>query len=364
MKRHFLWPLDRYVFTEFTKIFVSAGLGFPFLVAIIDLTDNLDKYLSRNLPRADIALSYVYSMPENMFRVLPAAVLFATIFSIGALTRHSEITAAKASGISFHRLTIPIFVGATFAGLLTLALSELAPLGNRRRNELLQEVRYSSGTERINFAYSAERGRVYQVSVLRAATGMADGLQIERKGKEQDSTYPTWLVTTNNARWIANRGWTLLQGTLHIIPANHRDVAMVFDSLRDRHLQETPTQLLASPKAPEDMRYEELGRYLAAMERSGSDVNELRVERALKIAVPVTCLIIALFGAPLATSTQRGGTAWGIGLALGVTVAFLVAIQLTKAVGAKALMDPELAAWMPNVIFTVGGAFLNWRVRT
>jgi lipopolysaccharide export system permease protein len=31
-----------------------------------------------------------------MFMVLPAAVLFASVFSIGALTRHSEITAAKA----------------------------------------------------------------------------------------------------------------------------------------------------------------------------------------------------------------------------------------------------------------------------
>jgi lipopolysaccharide export system permease protein len=364
MIRRLLRPLDRYVFSEFTRIFVSTALGFPILVAIIDLTDNLDKYLSRNLPRADIALSYVFAMPENMFRVLPAAVLFATIFSIGSLTRHSEITAAKASGISFYRLTIPIYVGATLAGLLTLALSELAPLGNRRRNELLQEVRYTSGTERINFAYAAERGRVYKVAQLRAASGMADGVEIERKGRKLDATYPTWIVSSENARWVPRRGWTLLGGTLHVLPADTRDVSIAFDSLRDRHLTETPTQLLASPKAPEDMGYEELGRYVAAMERSGSDVNELRVERALKIAVPITCLIIALFGAPLATSTQRGGAALGIGLSLGVTVAFLVAIQLTKAVGAKAILDPELAAWMPNAIFALGGAILLWRVRT
>ena len=38
--------LDRYVFTEFWKIFVTTALGFPVLIIIIDLTDNLDKYLA------------------------------------------------------------------------------------------------------------------------------------------------------------------------------------------------------------------------------------------------------------------------------------------------------------------------------
>ena len=38
--------------------------------------------------------------------------LFATVFSIGTFTRYSEITAAKASGISFYRFIAPIlFMG-------------------------------------------------------------------------------------------------------------------------------------------------------------------------------------------------------------------------------------------------------------
>src|SRR3954470_18537149 len=103
-------PLDRYVFLEFWKILVSTALGFPLLLVIIDLTDNLEKYLARNLPRGDIALSYLYWIPESMFMVLPAAVLFATIFSIGAFTRHSEITAGQASSLRLSRLALPLFM--------------------------------------------------------------------------------------------------------------------------------------------------------------------------------------------------------------------------------------------------------------
>ena len=85
MIRRFFRPLDRYVFSEFAKIFLSTALGFPLLVTIFDLTDNLDKYLNRNLPRMDIARSYLYWIPDNMSMVLPAATLFAAVFTIGQL---------------------------------------------------------------------------------------------------------------------------------------------------------------------------------------------------------------------------------------------------------------------------------------
>jgi lipopolysaccharide export system permease protein len=132
----------------------------------------------------------------------------------------------------------------------------------------------------------------------------------------------------------------------------------------DRNMTERPRDLLTAAKAPADMDYRELGAYIQAMERSGTDVGKLRVERMLKIAIPVTCVIILLFGAPLATSTQRGGAAYGVGLSLGTTIIFLVLIQLTRAIGGKGLIQPELAAWIPSVLFGVVGLILLARVRT
>src|SRR5207237_2375695 len=93
----------------------------------LDLVDSLDKCPSRQVPKGDLAISYLYWLPDTMFNVLPAAVLFATVFTIGATTRHSEITAAKASGISFYRFIFPIFAGATLAMLLGLVIGEVAP---------------------------------------------------------------------------------------------------------------------------------------------------------------------------------------------------------------------------------------------
>jgi len=354
--------LDRYVFTEFWKIFVTTALGFPILVNIIDLTDNLDKYLTQRLSVGKIALSYLYWLPDSMFMVLPAAVLFATVFSIGALTRHSEITAAKASGISFYRFIAPIFAGAIIATMLGLVLGELAPISNKKRLEILQANRANLSSDRYNFAYAADRGRVYKIGALHLSEPSIEGMVIERKGNGPD--YPSYVVTANAAMYKAGSGWVLRQGAMHLIPDSLQNMTFTFDSLVDRHFSEAPKALTLTQKAPTDMGFRELGRFIKSMERSGAEVNELRVERMLKIAIPITCIVILLFGAPLATSTQRGGAAYGVGVSLATTVIFLMLIQLTKGIGGKGMIPADLAAWLPSIIFGLVGAFLFARVRT
>jgi lipopolysaccharide export system permease protein len=354
--------LDRYVFVEFLKVFAVTALGFPVLLCIIDLVDNLPKYLQRNIPRPDLLLSYAYWLPEQMFLVMPAAVLFATVFTVGAVTRHSEITAAKASGISFYRFILPIVWGATLAACLGLVLGELSSDANGVRMRLLRESKDASGTARANFAYAAEGGRVYKAQLLLVDSGQLVRPQVERRGAGKD--YPGLLTAATDARYRAGRGWMLRTGTVHLLPADTVTLAFAFDSVLDRHMDERPRDLLLASKAPADMDYRELGEFITAMERSGADVGRLRVERMLKIAIPVTCIIILLFGAPLATSTQRGGTAYGVGLSLGTTVVFLILIQLTRAIGGKGLIQPELAAWIPSALFGLAGGILLARTRT
>src|SRR5262249_42381306 len=161
-----LRPLDRYVFTDFWRIFSITAIGFPFLLVIMDLTDHVQSYLDRRIPARDIALSYLFWIPDSFFLVLRAAVLSATVFSIGAFPRHSEVTAAKASGISFHRLVVPILFGAMFASILDLGLGEVVPITNQRRSLLLQEDKAQVGTSRFNFTFASDFTPVHKAHDL------------------------------------------------------------------------------------------------------------------------------------------------------------------------------------------------------
>ena len=358
-----LKPLDRYVLSEWLKIFAGTALGFPVLVIVIDLTEKLDKYLNRSLSLKTIALAYLYGVPDTMFLVMPAAVLFATVFSVGSFTRHSEITAAKASGISFYRFILPMAFGALLASALGLGIGVLSPYTNSRRVELLKERQFGDRSSRFNFTYAAEGGRVYTIASADVDKRVLDGVVVERKGK--DASYPTYFVAARTGKYdVRAKQWTLKEGVVHILPTDSMNISVTFDSLRDRQMREEPRALMAASKVPDEMTFTELGQFIRQLERSGSDVGSLKVGRMLKIAIPATCVIIMLFGAPLATSTQRGGTALGVGISLATTVIFLMLVQLTQAIGSKGLVPPNLAAWIPGMTFGLIGIVLLARVRT
>jgi lipopolysaccharide export system permease protein len=353
--------LDRYVLRQWSMVFLVVMFGFPLLVIVIDLTDKLDRYLARGLTKAHVALAYLYGMPDTMFLVLPAAVLFATVFTVGTMGRHSELTAAKASGISFHRLVRPLFLAAVVACVAGVGLGELVPVGAAKKSELLGEKAIRTGS-RTNFVYRADGGWVYAIRNLQIATRDMNDLILERVGTGPE--YPTIVVTARRARYGRESGWTLQDGRVRYLLGPGVERSFEFRTLRARILRETPENLLAEPKAPEEMRYAELGRYIDALARSGSDTRKLAVDRALKLAIPFTCIIIALFGAPLAITNPRSGAAWGVAVSLATTFLFLLLMQLSRAVGGGGLLPPTLAAWLPNILAAGGAAWLLKKAQT
>jgi lipopolysaccharide export system permease protein len=355
--------LDRYVLGLWLRIFALTVLGFPIVSILINLTDSLNKLLDRGLTVRQIVVSYVYSVPENMFLVLPAAVLFATVFTVGSLARHSELTAAKAGGQSFRRLVFPLILASVFATGLALVVGELAPGSTAKELKIQKAQPDVPSSARFNFVYRGDQGWVYTVRSLELATRKLKGLLFERQGT--GIAYPGLVVTADSATYDADRRvWRLWHGSSRVIAAPDQEASFTFRSLVLRSFTQTPADLLAEPKAPDEMRYAELGRYIEALERSGNDANKLIVERALKLAIPATCLIIVIFGAPLAITSPRAGMAFGIAISLGTTVFFLLLMQIAKAVGAGGLIDPTVAAWLPNGIFLLVGLVLLARVRT
>ncbi len=355
--------LDAYVAREFVRIFLITAFGFPVFTTLINLTDRIDTYMARGITTRAIALAHVYAAAEQVFFIIPAAVLFATVFSVGAFARHSEVTAAKASGIAFQRLVLPVFVLAALAAVFAFGLGEVVPRANERKAQLLGEAELRSQSARYNFVYRADGGRTYTIRQLLIPVRTIQDIQIEREGTGPDN--PGYFLTAAGADYDTAGGrWTLRDGTFRLFFEDDREVAMAFHELRQKAMTERPRDLLSEPKAPDQMSYQELGRYVRTLERSGSDANKLKVERAMKIAIPVTCLVIALFGAPLGLTGARSGAAYGVAVSLATTIIFLMAVQIAKAVGAGGLLPPIVAAWIPNGAFGLAGLVLFTRART
>ena len=355
--------LDRYVLKAWVKIFVLTALGFPIIAVLIDLVDHLGSHLRRGLSWRDIAVSYLYSIPENVYLVMPAAVLFATVFTVGTMGRYSEITAAKASGLSFRRIVLPIFLAGAGATVLALVVGELSPGASAKQVEIQAGEGPPPTRFRYNFVFRGDGGWVYSVRTLDLQKQLLQHAIFERPGSSLE--YPGLAITADSATFDSTLGrWRLWHGSSRMIVDQSVYSAATFESMVLGALSQQPEDLLVRPKATEEMRYAELGRYIDVLDRSGNDTNKLKVKQALKLALPGACLIITLFAAPLAITSPRTGTAFGIAISLGTTVAYLLFIQVSEAIGASGSVNPRFAAWIPNLILFVVGLGLLWRVRT
>jgi lipopolysaccharide export system permease protein len=353
--------LDRYVSSLYLKVWLISVLGAPFLFIIFKITDDLDTYLARGLSVRQVLLAYVYDFPYQMSLSLPVASLFGAVFTVALMSRHFEITAAKASGISFYRLIAPMVVLGALVSVFGLALGELVPVTNRLRAEALREYGSSGRSVRTSFVYGADGGRAYTVRRLMADDGLIRDIVIDREGTGAD--YPTYKVYAPEAEWHDGR-WLLLDGYLYLFPEQERIVSFAFDSLHQRDFSETPQQLLAKPKDPEEMNYAELGRFIESIERSGGDARKLEVERMMKIALPIAGLIVVLFGSALGNSTGSAGPAMGVGIALATVLLYLLSVRIAQGMGAGGVMPAALAAWLPNLLFLAIGVVLLARART
>lgn len=355
--------LDKYVLKQFLKIFLVTVLGVPLLFIVINLTDSIDSFLRDGVSRGDVFAHYLYLFPYNMLVAFPIACLLAAVFTVSSMTRHSEMTAGKAGGMSFHRITAPLLFAGLGMSLVALALTEVVPHANRRSEQALGESR-QRGT-RLSFVFRGRGGRFYMIQRLTTSDAMTriERIRIDREGTGYP--YPSYSVDAPLADWDSAVGrWIMKDGTLRIFPEPERMMAFQFEELHQVQFTETPVELLATSKNEDEMGYTELKSYIDSLDRSGSKTGKLRVQLMMRIAFPFTCLIIVLFGTPLASTTKLGGASMAIGIALATTMLLLGLIRISEALGAAAVLPPAAAAWLPNAIFLSAGLYLSTRVKT
>jgi len=352
--------LDRYVFSTFTRLFFLTLLGVAPLFMLGDLTENIDNYLDRDdVGLAQVAEGYLYSFPQWIQWSLPIAALVAAVFTVSAMTSHREVLAAKAGGVSFHRLFLPIVVvGSAVAGA-GFAVADFVPQSNRVAMDLLGNRPFVQDF-RDNFAFRTESGWLLSARRLSVGESRLQELTLTKDTPDGGQVH----VEAVRATYTNLDGWVLRDGRVRQVFASGHETTYVFSQMRVPSLTELPQDLLAVERKAEEMTVSEIERQVGIIERSGQTAHKLRVEAAQRGSIPVATLVIVLFAAPLATSSRRGGAAFGVGLALGSLILYIMLLNVWGAIGAAGLVDAMTAAWAPNVIFLFLGLLFLVRVRT
>lgn len=354
--------IDRYVLRQWIGTFLLSVLGIPAVSVLIRLSENLGRASYAEVPARDIMLGTAMLYPSQMAMLFPAGVLFATVFTLNAMGRHSELTAVKAGGVSFYRLIAPILLLATLAVPANFFLQELAAVSFSRHLVLTQEKVSPDAQVRYNFAFQNESGWTIAVKEMARGPGILRTVLAE---SPVDSLGGRWLVAADSARWDDAVGaWTMLRGASYQMARRDTLQSYAFNTMRLPDLAEPPGALMDAWTRADEMRTLELRDHLARLRRSGVRPGQMAVDYPLRYALPVACLIIALFGAPLALTAPRAGAALGLAMALGTTLIYLTGTQIMKAIGGKEIVTPLAAAWSMNAIFFALAVVLLARARS
>ena len=129
--------IDKYMERQFLIILGISILGFITVFLIVDLIENLDRFMDNSVPGNIVAKYYLFTIPWFISIALPMSMLISTVFSVGLVVKRNEWTAMKSSGISLYRLACPLLLTGVLMSFISFVLdNKLVSWGNENRFEI------------------------------------------------------------------------------------------------------------------------------------------------------------------------------------------------------------------------------------
>ncbi|MEO6924324.1 MAG: LptF/LptG family permease, partial [Bryocella sp.] len=79
---------------------------------------------------------------------------------------------------------------------------------------------------------------------------------------------------------------------------------------------------------------------------------------------PLMALVMAMLAIPFALTAGKRGNLAGMGAGIGLAIAYWVIALVFENLGNVSSLPPLLAAWSPDILFAMVGAYLLLRVPT
>ena len=349
--------LSRYLYREFFRMAAVCILGCLVLFLVIDFVEAADQFLQNRASAGEILRYYLFRIPGIFFMISPIAVLVAVLIVVSLRARTNEFTAMFSVGISPFRAFAPLIAGCALISALSLGSSEiLAPQANRMAREIAR-MRVRPGRVAAQFSLNRYwiRGEnaVLSAQVIDTAGRVLHGFQY----LEIDRDFRlVRRVDARMAETIRGGKWRLRDGRERRTDGDQR--ADPFP-VREYPFPETIQGFLDGETPPGEMTYKQLSAYIGDSQAKGYDVRRYEVDLHAKLSYPILNVIVGLIAIPLALRTPRSGGVWrSIGAGLLIGFICWMSLSASLSLGRMGMLPPLAAAWLPDLLFAVGGGLL------
>jgi lipopolysaccharide export system permease protein len=356
--------LRRYVIREFLKIFGLSLSSLILIYVVVMFFQKMNLFSKYNAPFHLIFVYFLYKIPEVTFQwTLPYAILLATLLTLGTLSRHSEITAMKAGGVSLYRITFPFLIIALLISFFSFLGNEyLVPITYQKTRYLLDvEVRKekpASFFRNYRIWYRSDH-RILNIQLLDPQKKVLNGLTLYQF---DDNFQCTRRIDAREVKWVEGRWW-FYDGIVRDFGEGDSIQVTPFKKI-ELHLGEDWDSLQRIGRYSEEMSYGELWTYIQNIQASGYDATRYLVDLYSKLSTPSLNLIMVLIGIPFALKTSRsGGVALSIGISVTIGFVYGVIFYIFISFGKSGVLSPFLATWIPTLLFGLAGILTLMSIR-
>ena len=369
--------LDRYLLRE---LLIPLGYclgGFLIFWIAFDLISSLNRYQESHLGLRDVAELYAAKLPEVLVLILPIALLLALLYTLTNHTRHNEFTAIRAAGVSLMRICAPyLAVGLVLSPVLFVMNEYLASNSANRQDEIMN--RHQTG--RAGQANSDESGSLGFYNTRDdhnwsfASYNLRTSVMTKPKVWWKSVTGDNLFLRAERAGWT-NGAWTFYNVEEQSGKPGSMVTILETNELAMTEFSETPEQVKREIKFAKrfakpslDSTEVPVAEILDYLDLHPTDLAQktkwwLHTQLQGRLAAPWTCLVVVLIAIPFGAASGRRNLFAGVAGSIVICFIYYVLLKLGLALGTGGYLPAWLAAWFPNISFSLAAVWMILRVR-
>ncbi len=352
------WPkiLDRYIIREVMNFVALTVAALTIMLIMETLFELMEMLINKKVAWPYVAKLLIYRLPAFLVMTFPMSLLGSSELAIARFSTDGEIIAMRAGGVSLRRIMVPFLAVALAVSVLAFVINDyVVPEANHISQNIIREIVLKKGPPNIkrNVFFRDAENRYFYINKLDEENMIMEDILVYEMTREK---FPR-TITAKRGKWVVDT-WQLEKGTIYNYDENGKiTYEMEFENL-DIMVKEDLQKFFTNQRTPQEMSSKELRQQIDILQQAGADTKNFEVDLHMKYSIPLTGLIFVFLGVPLGLRVKRGSKATGVVLSIILILFYYIFLSITRSLGRGDLLDPVLAAWLPNIVFGVLGVFI------
>lgn len=355
--------LDKYIMRKFLGTFFFMIALIMSIAVVFDVSERLEKFIKNEAPFNAIVFEYYLHFIFYFSNLFSSLFIFLSVLLFTSqMAQRTEIVAILASGVSFRRMLRPYLISATILVGISLYFTHYQlPISNSIRLSFEEQfIKKQFRIDDKNLHRQINDSTLAYFESFSTINDIGYKFSLENWDEEGNLTYK---LLADRAKYDSTTG--MWQVDNYFIRHITDTVEQVERGRRlDTLLTLKPSDLGQRLNIASTMGYNELTEFIAAERKKGSDkIVYFEIEKHQRTSYPFAAYILTIIGVSVASRKIRGGI--GAHLALGVVVAisYIFAMKISTVAATNADLNPLVAVWIPNIVYSVVAVYLYFKAQ-